>query len=367
MKPKSRIRKLLIVLSALAACGVLLGFLLHSRARQREVNLTLVAALQNNDIKLARKAMDQGADVNIRENPPEPPKASGLLSRLKILLWPKRQEYGTGKTVLTLAAGSEDLEFVNLLIKRGADVNDKEESVLEAAAGAAFWIGSITPYNEWMSDEQRRAKARSLPVYEVLTTLLDHGLKIDSQSPDYFNALSSNSMLGDPRSERLLIRFGEKQKITDHDAYYPLARAIYAGRPEIINALIDRGASLGYQDFHENRYMVIAGQKGSPEIIKLLLDRGADVNMIDKGCSYNTALIAAIASKRPVSVVKLLVSRGAKVNGVDIKGLSVMDWACIVGNRETIELLRKAGAKTVWQSEAWYKLHPSLKGQMGLD
>jgi ankyrin repeat protein len=367
MKQISRIRKILITLAFLTGITVCVGLSLHSRARQREANLTLVAALNNNDIEMARKAVEQGADVNIRENLPEPTRADGFLGRLKGLLFPVRTGYGTGKTALVLAAGSEDLEFVNLLLKRGADVNNRQESVLCAAADGQFVPAVNTPGQKDSSVEVYRQKLHSLPVYEVLRTLIDHGLKIDNQSADYLNALSSICQFSDPKSERLLLQYGEKLKITDKQAYNPMLAAIGTNRYEVVKALLDRGASAHYNDQAEMYYILSAAQRGTPEIVTLLLDRGADVNVQDDGCSFSTPLIAAIARKRPASFVKLLLDRGAKVNGADASGKSPLEWAFIVGDSETIALLRKAGAKTVWHSECLVQVAPILERTNGLE
>jgi hypothetical protein len=207
MKHKSLILKALIVLTVLMGCFAWAGWLVHEHSRTAQLNVALAAALQKVDIRLARTLVEEGADPNIHEYLP-PPKPQGLFAQLKEIFLPLRKDKGTGKTALILAAGCEDIDFVNLLLSRGADANaesdgsDNINTALQAAACATYvdWHGEWGGYNPEML-----SKARTLPVYEVLKTLLDHGANMNAKDREQRTPLAEIAALGSLKCEKLLI------------------------------------------------------------------------------------------------------------------------------------------------------------------
>jgi cytohesin len=359
MKHKARIRAVVITLAVLAICSTWIAWLIHDHSRKSQLNVALAAALQKADIKRARSLVEQGADPNIHEDLPSP-QPHGLLAQLREIFLPLRRTNGTGKTALILAAGCEDLDFVNLLLSRGADVNaesdgsDNINTALQAAAYATYldWHGEWGGYNPELQN-----KARTLPVYEVLKTLLDHGANIDAKDREQRTPLAEIAALGSLKCEKLLIERGAKTTVKDMYGATPLYRAVLYDRLELARALLDRGASVNDIGNHQHfSYLTAAANNGSIPMVRLLLEQGADINAKDNAHRYRNALIAAVQSKSPAPLVRFLLDHGAKVNvPVGDEQRSAMDYALMSGDKATIALLRKAGARTVKYPESWYR------------
>jgi ankyrin repeat protein len=136
----------------------------------------------------------------------------------------------------------------------------------------------------------------------------------------------------------------------------PLYRAVLYDRLEFARALLDRGASVNDIGNHQHfSYLTAAANNGSIRMVRLLLERGADINAKDNAHRYRNALIAAVQSKSPAPLVRFLLDHGAKVNvPVGDGQRSAMDYALTVGDKATIALLRKAGARIAKYPESWY-------------
>ena len=146
---------------------------------------------------------------------------------------------------------------------------------------------------------------------EMITTLLDGGAEVDARDKAGETAL----MIASERQldvVKLLLARGAKVNSKDKDGWTPLMRASY-------NA----------------PYM------GRPAIVEELLDRGADLNA--RGFLGETALM--LASERHLDVVKLLLNRGAEVNAEDSQRHTALDIAEHENATETIQLLKRHGAK----------------------
>src|SRR5947208_10432978 len=76
---------------------------------------------------------------------------------------------------------------------------------------------------------------------------------------------------------------------------------------------------------------------GTPELIHALLDRGASVNARSGNAMANTPLHAAVAGGKTENVAAL-VKRGADVNAQQSGGWTALHGAAQAGNREMVEV-----------------------------
>jgi ankyrin repeat protein len=82
---------------------------------------------------------------------------------------------------------------------------------------------------------------------------------------------------------------------------------------------------------------------GNPELIQALLDRGAAVDARSGNAMTNTPLHAAVAGGKTENV-EALAKRGADVNAQQSGGWTALHGAAQAGNREMVEVLLASGA-----------------------
>ncbi len=114
-------------------------------------------------------------------------------------------------------------------------------------------------------------------------------------------------------------------------------REILDANPQLINAYNGDGWTP----------LQVAAFAGQPEAVGLLLDRGANVNARSRNDEGNTALHGAAAGWQPArraAVATLLLARGADLEAADAEGNTPLHLAAQVDAADVIKLLLRQGA-----------------------
>ena len=152
----------------------------------------------------------------------------------------------------------------------------------------------------------------------------------------------------------------------NNEEFFAAARK---GDPAAVKAFLDKGVDVNSKTRYGATALSYACDKGHVEVVKLLIERGADVNV--KDTFYGEVPLGWALSHGHVEVVKLLLDKGAagieralmsgvqdgKVEIVKVAlekgGLkpatlnNALRRASSSGNKEIIDLLKKAGADAV--------------------
>ncbi|XP_071786421.1 uncharacterized protein [Asterias amurensis] len=105
--------------------------------------------------------------------------------------------------------------------------------------------------------------------------------------------------------------------------------------------LIQRLRNVDCRDEGGQTALMCAAQAGKLELVQELLDRGADIKAVDE--DKWTALIFA-AKDGHLDIVKGLLAKGAEIDHTDVNGWSALMWASYKGHAEVAEELLQQGA-----------------------
>jgi len=121
----------------------------------------------------------------------------------------------------------------------------------------------------------------------------------------------------------------------------PLWLAAWRGDEKICKLLIDKGATVNFQDADGRTPLHEAAICGHMSVVGFLLDKGAQINLRDN--NGHTALHRAVEGKRD-QIITFLVDKGAEMNLCDPMELTVAHLAAMKGMPNTAHTLFYRGA-----------------------
>jgi hypothetical protein len=177
------------------------------------------------------------------------------------------------KMALVEACKLGDLESINELLDRGADIHANNDNALQWSAGCGY--------------------------VEVVRLLLDRGANIHASNDQALRCSAENGHL---EVVRLLLDRGANIHADNDEALRWSAYNGDNGHLEVLRLLLDCGANIHANDDEALR---ISAGCGYVEVVRLLLDRGANIH------ASNDEVLRWSASSGDVEVVRLLLDRGA--------------------------------------------------------
>ena len=126
-----------------------------------------------------------------------------------------------------------------------------------------------------------------------------------------------------------------------NSASYDLEDAVWGGRTQAVQTLLDEGADVNAKDVEGNPILREAVWRGHAEIVRLLVESGADVNAKD---AEGNPILREAVWRGHAEIVRLLVESGADVNAKDTEGNPILREAVWRGHAEIVRLLVESGA-----------------------
>ncbi|XP_061551611.1 kinase D-interacting substrate of 220 kDa B isoform X2 [Phycodurus eques] len=222
-----------------------------------------------------------------------------------------------GQTPLMVAAEQGNLEIVQELIKRGANVNCDDVDCWTALMSASK-EGHI----------------------QVVGELLDNDAYMEHRDMGGWTALMWAAYKGRTDVAQLLLRKGANPNITGQYSVYPIIWAAGRGHAEIVHLLLQHGAKVNCSDKYGTTPLIWAARKGHYDSVMHLLANGADVDQ--EGANSMTALIVAVKGGY-TEIVKELLKRNPNVNMTDKDGNTALAIAAKEGHTEIVQDLLDAG------------------------
>ena len=232
--------------------------------------------------------------------------------------------------IIPTIALAEDIDFVKLLLKNGAN-----------ASARGFCDKTILMYAVSIKGPQSIAIAREL---------VRRGVDVNAEDDEGQTALHYN-MSNDCRPDvvKLLLDAGANPDPVDFEYYTPLMFAVLQTppRPSVVKMLIARGANVNAVSSETNSvlHMLINSCCLSMTIFKMLLQAGANVFAITDQAKTTLMRAAVSSSATAPAVIKELVARGVDVNAVDENGMTALhQHVRFHENRAIVRTLMDAGA-----------------------
>jgi ankyrin repeat protein len=221
----------------------------------------LLLSAQTGNLDILQSALNQGADVNARDD----------------------RRKTRGKTALILASIAGHLQIVQALLSAGADPNLTDQG------------------------------ANSELVSEVL---LEHaGLKslVDGGYCFARSAIIAAAAIGQTKIIQTLIQAGANPNDKDAIGGTPLALAAENNHLETVQALVSAGALVNQTAIFGNTPFLLACEKGAVEVAEFLVHHGADITIVNR--DRETALMKAAALGN-FPLVRLCIGQGETVNAL---------------------------------------------------
>lgn len=208
----------------------------------------------------------------------------------------------TGKTALHIC---EQVELIDALVDRGADVNAKD------AYGSTPLVDGIF-----------QSKSS-----ELIEKLLERGADINYKSPDLrgrtplFYAMSPD----ENQCFFLLASKGADLCAIDWDGQTPFEEAICLRNPTLAAYFLERGLSPNYLGASGYYLLHQAVKHESCEIVRLLIDAGANINAREQRQGLTPLHIAA--EKNLLEIAEMLILEGTDINAKTYNGRSALHIA----------------------------------------
>jgi ankyrin repeat protein len=200
--------------------------------------------------------------------------------------------------------------------------------------------------------------------HQALRFLIDNGMSTNIIAHGYLDRsiLDIAATDGDITSVKMLLDRGADVNQLDNRNLTPLMSAAALGRPEIVEFLLNRGASINHTSSCVGEAwrdptnttrdaasaLHVACMNGSLPTVRLLLDRGSNINAVSEN-KHATPLIAAMDCMH-LEVVKELLARGANPNLPEDGRVNPLRQMTHEGQVEMVKLLLAKGARYDLQS-----------------
>lgn len=221
-------------------------------------------------------------------------------------------------TALHCAARLNDIDFLTLLLEKGADVNAKTSGN----------NGLLTPLH----------LASMIEGTDPLTHLIKAGANLNANSPEG-TPLFTAAKIGNVDAVTILLNNGSNIKIRDKWGNSALHAAFMHPKPnDIVDILIENGIDINAKGKDGMTALHLAARNINVTLVEKLINSGADVDEISE---EGTALAMSIGNK---DIVQLLIQNKANPNISDKYGITPLIKAPRVSSDSTISQLIEAGA-----------------------
>ena len=293
----------------------------------------LHGAVYGHQLEVVVELVERGANVGLPDQEGDTPLHASAFSRsteiaayllshgadLHAKIDPGLDDPFNGFNALHLATSCDDLDFVNLLLDRNADVDMSGGSQGERAIHLAARDGFV----------------------DVLLRLIRGGADVNSQNDSAWTPLHLAACHGQNAAAEILLQHGADVNSQHNTAYTPLHLAAYNGQKAAAEILLQHGADVNSQNDIAGTPLHYAASNGQNAAAEILLQHGADVNSQN---NYADTPLHLAASNGQNAAAEILLQHGADVNSQNNYADTPLHLAASNGQNAAAEILLQHGA-----------------------
>lgn len=254
-------------------------------------------------------------------------------------------EDGEKTTSIYWAVVNSKPEIVSFLIEKGAKVQNAGEiesfgNILSVSSGNFLIFQEKEEYLENPIIEEKDKINSAL----ITETLLKNGATnlIESKDKNGYTPVATSSIYGFNDTVKKLVEYKANINIQDKNGLTPLIYAIEQDNKELANFLIENGADLNMAEKEYDRTPIFFSiENKNTNITEILISKGANVNAVDK--NGVTPLNIAIKEDGNIDIIKLLVKNKADLNILTEEGDSLIEYAINKNDTDMIQTLVEGG------------------------
>ncbi|XP_058231580.1 death-associated protein kinase 1 isoform X2 [Hemibagrus wyckioides] len=223
-----------------------------------------------------------------------------------------------GTPPLLIAAGCGNIQIIDVLMRKGAEIQ-----VLDKSGANAIYYAARHGH------------------VETLKFLHEKKCPLDIQDKSGETALHVAARYGNVDVVQYLCSIHANPDLTDREQETPLHCAAWHGYSAVARALCQVGCNVNARNREGESPLLTASARGFRDIVECLLEHGADIDSTDK--DNHIALHMAVR-RCQIEVVKCLLSHHCYVDHQDRHGNTPLHIACKDGNLPLVALLCAAKA-----------------------
>jgi len=270
-----------------------------------------------------------------------------------------------GLMPIHVAVQDDHEEIVDLLLKKGADVNARtswEATPLHLVArqGTRALMDLLIMRGADVNAETKdgdtplhlaAANGRANQAYD----LLEKGAKVNAinrfgNTPLLLAMGQSGSLIIEA-----LVKGGANLNFRTTRGDTALHLAAQAGRVGVVSALVEKGADINARNQAGSSALYVVAAKGNKDVAELLVAKGADLSML---ANDGTTPLHAAAAGGHVPLIEFLLTKHVAIDARDKAGESALHKAVSMRQMKVIELLVNRGADINAQTDqGWAPLH----------
>ena len=178
---------------------------------------------------------------------------------------------------------------------------------------------------------------------EFLQTIIKHGADVNAANKKNMTPLMNACQKGNIDGINVLLNAGADPGITDVDGYTWLHYASFGNcSSEFLQTIIKHGADVNATSKHNKTALMIAYHNGNIDNIIVLLNAGANTDLCDD--DGDTLLHYAASGDCSKEILQIVIDHGSDVNATNKKNETTLMKACKKGNIDAMSVLLNAGA-----------------------